>query len=46
MAEEKAPARSDDNAKILKSKISHVKCNLTLRFVPLAAQSRSYRRTE
>lgn len=40
MAEEKAPARSEENAKILKSKISHVKCNLTLRFVSQVPQSR------
>ena len=46
MAEEKSPAEVRKMRKSLNQRFSHVKCNLTLRLVPLAALSRSYRRTE
>ena len=46
MAEEKSPAEVRKMRKSLNQRFSHVKCNLTLRFVSQAPQSRFYRRTE
>ena len=40
MAEEKSPAEVRKVRKSLNQRFSHVKCNLTLRFVSQAPQSR------